>query len=52
MTLLTSASRARGGTEPGLRRLSGVLFHLAQGYARHAGHLDIVSELADGQLGE
>ena len=52
MTLLTSASRARGGTEPGLRHLSGVLFHLAVECARHAGHLDIVSELAVGQLGE
>jgi hypothetical protein len=36
----------------GLQRLSGVLFHLAVEYARHAGHLDIVSELAVGQLGE
>ena len=28
------------------------LFHLLQEYARHVGHLDIVSELAGGQLGE
>jgi len=28
------------------------LFHLVQEYARHVGHLDIVSELADGQIGE
>jgi len=28
------------------------LFHLAVEYARHAGHLDIVSELAVGQLGD
>jgi hypothetical protein len=27
-------------------------FHLVQEYARHVGHLDIVSELAGGQLGE
>jgi hypothetical protein len=29
-----------------------VLFHLVQQRARHVGHLDIVSELADGQVGE
>jgi hypothetical protein len=29
-----------------------VLFHLLQEYARHAGHLDIVAELATGQTGE
>ena len=29
-----------------------VLFHLVQQCARHVGHLDIVSELADGQVGE
>jgi hypothetical protein len=28
------------------------LFHLLQEYARHVGHLDIVSELARGQVGE
>jgi Protein of unknown function (DUF664) len=32
--------------------LERVLFHLLQQYARHLGHLDIVSELADGQIGE
>jgi hypothetical protein len=32
--------------------LERVLFHLVQEYARHLGHLDIVSELAGGQLGE
>jgi uncharacterized damage-inducible protein DinB len=32
--------------------LERVLFHLLQEYARHLGHLDIVSELADGQIGE
>ena len=32
--------------------LERVLLHLLQEYARHAGHLDIVRELADGQVGE
>ena len=32
--------------------LERVLFHLLQEYARHVGHLDIVTELADGQTGE
>jgi hypothetical protein len=32
--------------------LERVLFHLLQEYARHAGHLDIVSELAGGPTGE
>jgi hypothetical protein len=29
-----------------------VLLHLVQEYARHAGHLDIVRELADGATGK
>jgi uncharacterized damage-inducible protein DinB len=29
-----------------------ILFHLLQEYARHAGHLDIVAELATGSTGE
>jgi hypothetical protein len=32
--------------------LERVLFHLLQEYARHLGHLDIICELADGQVGE
>lgn len=32
--------------------LERVLFHVLQEYARHAGHLDIVRELADGSVGE
>ena len=32
--------------------LERVLFHLIQEYARHLGHLDIVSELAGGATGE
>ena len=38
------------GAEPAA--LERVLFHLVQEYARHVGHLDIVSELAGGQTGE
>ncbi|MGW3008295.1 DinB family protein [Streptomyces sp. NPDC001219] len=29
-----------------------ILFHLLQEYARHAGHLDVARELADGAVGE
>jgi uncharacterized damage-inducible protein DinB len=32
--------------------LERILFHLTQEYARHLGHLDIVSELAGGATGE
>ncbi len=32
--------------------LAWVLFHVLQEYARHAGHLDVVRELTDGQVGE
>ena len=32
--------------------LERVLFHLLQEYARHVGHLDIVTELATGSSGE
>jgi hypothetical protein len=32
--------------------LERILLHLVQEYARHAGHLDIVRELADGRTGE
>ncbi len=38
--------------EGGPASLERILFHLVQEYARHLGQLDIVSELADGQLGE
>ena len=38
-----------GADPPALER---ILFHLLQEYARHVGHLDIVSELADGETGE
>jgi uncharacterized damage-inducible protein DinB len=32
--------------------LERILLHLVQEYARHTGHLDIVRELIDGQVGE
>lgn len=32
--------------------LAAILLHVMQEYARHAGHLDIVRELTDGQVGE
>ena len=38
-----------GADPPSLER---ILFHLLQEYARHIGHLDIVSELAGGETGE
>lgn len=38
-----------GAPPPTLER---VLLHLVQEYARHAGHLDVVRELADGAVGE
>ena len=38
------------GAEPA--SLERVLFHLLQEYARHLGHLDIVTELAGGPVGE
>ncbi len=38
-----------GADPPPLER---VLFHLLQEYARHVGHLDIASELAQGPTGE
>jgi hypothetical protein len=43
------SDRWDGGAPPPLGR---VLLHLLQEYARHAGHLDIVRELADGHVGE
>jgi uncharacterized damage-inducible protein DinB len=39
-----------GGADPA--SLERVLFHLLQEYARHIGQLDIVTELAGGQVGE
>jgi Protein of unknown function (DUF664) len=42
--------RFTGDREP--PALSWILAHVLQEYARHAGHLDIVRELADGAIGE
>ncbi len=41
--------RWEGAAPPTIER---ILFHLLQEYARHAGHLDVVRELIDGQVGE
>ncbi len=38
------------GAEPA--SLERVLFHLVQEYARHIGQLDVVAELAGGEVGE
>ncbi len=38
-----------GAAPPALER---ILFHLVQEYARHLGHLDVVTELAGGATGE
>ncbi|MDR0342596.1 MAG: DinB family protein [Nocardiopsaceae bacterium] len=43
------SDRWDGDDPPSLER---ILFHLLQEYARHAGHLDIVTELATGGTGE
>jgi uncharacterized damage-inducible protein DinB len=43
------SARWDGADPPPLER---VLFHLLQEYARHLGHLDIVTELAGGPVGE
>jgi hypothetical protein len=42
----------RFGSDPPPPTLIWILFHVLQEYARHAGHLDIVRELADGNVGE
>src|SRR6266540_208354 len=41
-----------GERDPASPALSWILLHVLQEYARHAGHLDIVRELADGRTGE
>lgn len=45
----SGAGRFAGSEPP---RLVWILFHVLQEYARHAGHLDVVRELADGAIGE
>jgi uncharacterized damage-inducible protein DinB len=48
-TLGAPGPRWEGADPPPLER---VLFHLVQEYARHLGHLDIVTEIAGGPVGE
>jgi uncharacterized damage-inducible protein DinB len=43
------SERWQGSGPPALER---VLFHLVQEYARHVGQLDVVCELAGGEVGE
>jgi uncharacterized damage-inducible protein DinB len=45
----TGGRFAAGSPTPSL---TAILFHVLQEYARHAGHLDIARELADGSVGE
>ncbi|HEX5569440.1 MAG TPA: DinB family protein [Streptomyces sp.] len=47
-----AAIGGRFTTEAEAPTLAWILFHVLQEYARHAGHLDIVRELADGAVGE
>src|SRR6266540_2074963 len=44
--------RFTGERDPASPALSWILLAVLQEYARHAGHLDIVRELADGRTGE
>ena len=44
-----SGERWDGAAPASLER---VLFHLVQEYARHIGQLDVISELAGGEVGE
>ncbi|MGI5241383.1 DUF664 domain-containing protein [Dactylosporangium sp. CA-139066] len=48
-TLGAPGPRWEGADPASLER---ILFHLVQEYARHAGHIDIVTELAGGAQGE
>ncbi len=47
-----AATGGRFATEAEAPTLGWILFHLLQEYARHAGQLDVVRELADGTVGE
>jgi uncharacterized damage-inducible protein DinB len=50
---LDQVASDRGRFDPGgPPTLSWILFHVLQEYARHAGHLDVARELADGRVGE
>jgi hypothetical protein len=47
-----AAVGGRFATEADAPTLGWILFHVLEEYARHAGHLDIARELADGVVGE
>ncbi|MGW7682592.1 DinB family protein [Kribbella sp. NPDC054772] len=47
----SAAAGGRFGTDD-RPTLNWILFHVLQEYARHAGHLDVARELADGATGE
>ena len=47
-----ASSRGRFAAEEEPRALRWICFHVLQEYARHAGHLDVAVELADGHVGE
>lgn len=49
---LTERARLGGRFSSGPPTLGWILAHLLQEYARHVGHLDVVRELIDGQIGE
>ena len=47
-----AALGGRFATEAEAPSLAWIMFHVLQGYSRHAGHLDIARELDDGATGE
>lgn len=49
---LTERARLGGRFSSDPPTLGWILAHLLQEYARHIGHLDVVRELIDGQIGE
>jgi uncharacterized damage-inducible protein DinB len=49
---LTERARLGGRFSSGPPTLGWILAHLLQEYARHVGHLDVVRELIDRQIGE
>ena len=49
---LTERARLGGRFSSDPPTLGWILAHLLQEYARHVGHLDVVRELIDGQIGE
>jgi uncharacterized damage-inducible protein DinB len=49
---LTETGRPGGRFEAEPPTLAWICFHVLQEYARHAGHLDVVVELAGGEVGE